>query len=204
MTVSLRPWALGSTASLVTAARAHPVDAVESPPPPILTTFYRSTRESILTPESLGGAEAEVARRAEKATGSSPPSTQDTGLKCWEQGFLTPPQRTVFPAGLWKDILQYWLKDHQVLQHHEPLKVPLSSSAFSQTEALLLYSHIWIKTCSLLHILELLQFIFMKTSHFHVHKARLVLTGCTRQLALSPIATLFPVIEFTAHLSFPT
>lgn len=93
-------------------------------PPPILTIFYRSTTESILTnciSVWCGVCSAvdwknvrRVGRMAEKIIWFSIPFIQDIAQKALlipsrkvNHGPLTPPSWSVFPAGLWKEVPQY-------------------------------------------------------------------------------------------------
>ncbi|KAI3369842.1 hypothetical protein L3Q82_024428 [Scortum barcoo] len=114
-------------------------------PPPILTTFYRSTVESILTScisVWCGGSAADwrnvrrVVRTAEKIIGSSFPSVQDiASQRCvsWARNIikdcLTPPPWTFFTSALRKKILQYHpVQNHQVQEQLLPLAIRLLNS----------------------------------------------------------------------------
>lgn len=87
------PWALGSTASPVTAAQQHMHVLWETwrahlppplLPPPLLPpiTFYRGSPWVVLR---LEGCE-QRGEESREIPGSSLPSIQDVGLKCWGAG----------------------------------------------------------------------------------------------------------------------
>ena len=96
-------------------------------PPPILTTYDKSTIESILTSCIsiwCGRCKASdwknvrrVVRTAENITGTLP-SIKDMAPKCYMSLSETP--WTVFHAGLWKEVLQHSVRDHKALKQLFP------------------------------------------------------------------------------------
>ena len=101
--------------------------------PPILTTFYRSTIENILS-MWCGSCKApdwrnvrRVVKTEEKIIGTSLPSIQDIAPNCcmsWAGNIIrdSPPPTpwTVFRAGLWKEVLQHSVQDHKALEQLFP------------------------------------------------------------------------------------